>query len=87
MSKVQQLIRPLGSPAQIDTDDYQHNLNGKVVLLGTPAEEGGGGKIVMLEAGAYDGMDICLMAHPTPASGFTPMFARAQATFKFIGHP
>lgn len=33
-------------------------------LLGTPAEEGGGGKVKMLDAGAYDGLDCSLMAHP-----------------------
>lgn len=39
-------------------------LPGRVVLLGTPAEEGGGGKAIMLERGAYKGMDACLMLHP-----------------------
>lgn len=33
-------------------------------LLGTPAEEGGGGKVKLLEAGAYEGLDCSLMAHP-----------------------
>ncbi|KAH7329659.1 hypothetical protein B0I35DRAFT_474233 [Stachybotrys elegans] len=40
---------------------------GRVVLFGTPAEEGGGGKIKMLEAGAYDDVDCSLMAHPSNA--------------------
>ena len=39
----------------------QHNVPGKVVLLGTPAEENGGGKTKLLEAGAYKEMDACLM--------------------------
>jgi metal-dependent amidase/aminoacylase/carboxypeptidase family protein len=39
----------------------QHDIPGKVVLLGTPAEEGGGGKTKLLAAGAYKGMDACLM--------------------------
>lgn len=43
-----------------------HNVPGTVVLLGTPAEEGGGGKIILLERGAYKGMDACLMCHPSP---------------------
>ncbi|KAG1861202.1 hypothetical protein DFJ58DRAFT_905462 [Suillus subalutaceus] len=42
------------------------NIDGKVVLLGTPAEEGGFGKIMLYEKGAYDEMDVCLMCHPTP---------------------
>lgn len=35
-----------------------------IKVLGTPAEEGGGGKIVMLERGAFDGVNAALMAHP-----------------------
>lgn len=37
-----------------------------VRLLGTPAEEGGGGKINLIDAGAYKDVDACLMAHPFP---------------------
>ena len=40
----------------------QANLTVKV--LGTPAEEGGGGKVVMLERGGFDGVHAALMAHP-----------------------
>ncbi|KAI3396561.1 hypothetical protein diail_12085 [Diaporthe ilicicola] len=44
----------------------RHQLTGKVVLFGTPAEEGGGGKIRLLEAGAYrdHGVDVSLISHP-----------------------
>lgn len=37
-----------------------------VMLFGTPAEEGGGGKIEMLDRGAFDGVDFAMMAHPAP---------------------
>jgi amidohydrolase len=37
-----------------------------VTVLGTPAEEGGGGKIVLLERGAFEGVHLALMAHPGP---------------------
>ncbi|GAA4984493.1 amidohydrolase [Kitasatospora paranensis] len=37
-----------------------------VTVLGTPAEEGGGGKIVMLERGAFAGVDVAMMVHPGP---------------------
>jgi amidohydrolase len=40
---------------------------GTVVILGTPGEEGGGGKILMARAGAFDGVDAAMMVHP--ASG------------------
>src|SRR3954452_20307025 len=35
-------------------------------ILGTPAEEGGGGKIYMLERGAFDGVHASMMVHPAP---------------------
>lgn len=43
-----------------------------VRLLGTPAEESGGGKVRMLDAGAYKDVDACLMVHPMPISPDNP---------------
>jgi amidohydrolase len=40
---------------------------GSLVILGTPAEEGGGGKILMGRAGAFDGVDAAMMVHPAGA--------------------
>ncbi len=37
-----------------------------VKVFGTPAEEGGGGKILMLERGAFDGIHAAMMVHPYP---------------------
>ena len=34
------------------------------MVLGTPAEETVGGKVVMVEAGSFDGIDAALIAHP-----------------------
>jgi amidohydrolase len=42
-------------------------LGGRLVILGTPAEEGGGGKIKLIEAGVLDGVDAALMLHPADA--------------------
>ena len=39
-------------------------LDGRVVLLGTPAEEGNSGKELLARAGAFDGLDAAIMAHP-----------------------
>jgi amidohydrolase len=41
-----------------------HTSFATIRLLGTPAEEGGGGKIRLLEQGAYKDVSACLMAHP-----------------------
>lgn len=37
-----------------------------VTVLGTPAEEGGGGKVLMLERGAFDRAHAAMMIHPWP---------------------
>src|SRR5579862_4576717 len=37
-----------------------------VTVLGTPAEEGGGGKVLLLERGAFDGAHAAMMVHPWP---------------------
>ena len=39
-------------------------LLGSIELFGTPAEEGGGGKIKLLQAGAFQGVDAAMMFHP-----------------------
>lgn len=41
----------------------KQGIPGRTQLLGTPAEENGGGKIQLIEAGAYKGVDISLMAY------------------------
>ncbi|HEY3832173.1 MAG TPA: M20 family metallopeptidase [Acidimicrobiia bacterium] len=43
-----------------------------VSVIGTPAEEGGGGKIFLLERGAFDGVHAALMVHPAPIDGLRP---------------
>ena len=40
------------------------DLPGRIEIIGTPAEEGGGGKIRLLEAGVFDGIDATLSSHP-----------------------
>ncbi|MEU7634046.1 M20 family metallopeptidase [Nocardia sp. NPDC049220] len=37
-----------------------------VLVLGTPAEESGGGKVLMLERGAFDDVAMAMMVHPGP---------------------
>lgn len=42
------------------------------MVLGTPAEEGGGGKIKLIENGCFNEVDFCLMAHPKSFSCVYP---------------
>lgn len=44
----------------------------KLSVMGTPAEEGGGGKIIMLDRGGFDGVHAALMIHPSPADVMDP---------------
>ncbi len=50
-----------------------------VRVVGTPAEEGGGGKVVMLERGAFDGVHAAMMIHPWPTD-------RLEATCLAVAH-
>jgi amidohydrolase len=40
---------------------------GRLRLMGTPAEEGGGGKVRMARKGAFDGVAAAMMVHPADA--------------------
>lgn len=63
-------------------------LNGSVELFGTPAEEGGGGKIVMVEKRVFDGLSAAIMAHPGPDTGASVAggyLAAARVTLGFHG--
>ena len=44
-----------------------------VSVVGTPAEESGGGKILLLERGAFAGMHAAMMVHPAPLDIVDPM--------------
>lgn len=43
------------------------DLDATVRVIGTPAEESGGGKVLLLERGVFDGVGIAAMVHPAPA--------------------
>jgi len=59
---------------------------GKVVVLGTPAEEGGGGKVLMLERGAFAGIDAAMMFHPADYTlTARPSLASWRLKVKFLG--
>jgi amidohydrolase len=61
---------------------------GEVVLLGTPAEEGGGGKIAMIQAGVFERVDAALMYHPFDRDLLAhPALASLGLTFEFRGAP
>ncbi|HVX45900.1 MAG TPA: M20 family metallopeptidase [Mycobacteriales bacterium] len=59
---------------------------GRVILLGTPAEEGGSGKEIMARAGAFDGVDVAIMLHPFGYDvAEQPFLGRRQVEITFEG--
>ncbi|GAA4152459.1 M20 family metallopeptidase [Leifsonia shinshuensis] len=57
-----------------------------VEVYGTPAEEGGGGKIELLDRGAFAGLDLALMAHPGPVDvAEARPFAVAHSHIRYDG--
>jgi amidohydrolase len=63
-------------------------VNGQVVFLGTPAEEGGGGKIRMINHGVFKGVDAAMMFHPFDRDMLAhPALASTWLQMKFRGEP
>ena len=58
------LIAMAAMGAALGLQASAQDLPGRVVIIGTPAEEGGGGKIRLLEAGVFSGVDATLSSHP-----------------------
>jgi len=57
-----------------------------VVLLGTPAEEAGGGKVLMLDAGVFDDIAATVMLHPGPIDiAAARSLALSEATISYTG--
>jgi amidohydrolase len=61
------VIAASGLGAGLAAAALAEELGGRVLVLGTPAEEGGGGKVLLADAGALDGVDAAVMVHPADA--------------------
>ncbi|WP_069811858.1 amidohydrolase [Streptomyces sp. TP-A0874] len=80
------LICAAGAGAAIGLAAVADELGLAVRLLGTPAEEEGGGKVLMLERGAFDEVTVAMMVHPgqqddTDPRSSTTSVARFEVTF------
>jgi amidohydrolase len=57
-----------------------------VRVMGTPAEEGGGGKILLLQRGAFAGAHLAMMTHPGPLDiAELPIIAAQQFRIRYTG--
>ncbi len=61
------VIATAGLGAGLAAAALASDLGGRVRIMGTPAEEGGGGKIRMARVGAFAGIDAAMMVHPADA--------------------
>ena len=72
--------------AGIATAAMADELGIRITVLGTPAEEGGGGKVALIDAGAFDDAAASMMIHPSPLDQLDPSFqAREGYTLEFFG--
>ena len=62
------LIGPASLGAALALQSVVAHHGGSVQLIGTPGEEGGGGKVILAEAGIFDGVDAAIMIHPYKSS-------------------
>lgn len=63
-------------------------LEGEIRVIGTPAEEAGGGKRIMVEAGVFDEIDAALMFHPSSKNMVTRgSLASMRLNIEFFGKP
>ncbi|MFF4712763.1 amidohydrolase [Streptomyces eurythermus] len=85
------LIAAAGLGAALVLDAVRDGSAGTVLAVGTPAEEGGGGKALEVEAGVFDGVDAALMFHPGVYDWVrAPLTAQEQYRVAFRGraaHP
>src|ERR687897_632661 len=61
------VIAAAGLGAGLAAAALASDLGGRVLVVGSPAEEGGGGKVRLIDGGAFAGVDAALMVHPADA--------------------
>ncbi|MGE5561119.1 MAG: M20 family metallopeptidase [Chloroflexota bacterium] len=83
------LIGTAGSLAGWALRQAWPDLPGTVQVIGTPAEEGGGGKVIMVEQGVFKGVDAAMMFHPSSGVNLVHRggLACQDVTFTFHGKP
>jgi len=67
----------------------EKKIPGVIRFYGTPAEEGGGGKVYMIRAGVFKDVDVVLSWHPSDENGASlkSSLAIISAKFRFHGKP
>ena len=74
--------------AGIELKNYldRSKMKGTIKVFGTPAEEGGSGKVYMARDGIFEGTDIVMHWHPDSKNSANPYTSLANKTAKFRFH-
>ncbi len=64
----------------------QKKISGTIKVFGTPAEEGGAGKVYMVKEGLFNGVDVVLHWHPGDANSANAASSLANMSAKFRFH-
>src|SRR5690606_12507695 len=82
------LIGTIAATAGIALRRVLDDVPGNVYVMGCPFEEGGGGKIYMIERGVFDPADISIMWHGNNKVVVgNPNIAQSRIDFRFYGKP
>jgi len=82
------LIAAGGVGAYLAAASVVERIGGEVLLVGTPAEEGGSGKIKLIDAGVFEGVDAAMMFHPFDRDILAhPTLTNSYFDFDFHGQP
>ena len=76
-----------GVGAAIALASIADELPGEIVFLGTPAEERGSGKQIMIDDGLFDGLDAALLFHPCDRNHVESSAARVRGRRRRVPRP
>ncbi len=80
-------VASMASAIELKNQLQANKLSGTIKIYGTPAEEGGGGKVYMVRAGLLEGVDVVMHWHPASsnAADAASSLANISAKFRFRG--
>ena len=80
------LIALAGAAAAIGLRAVIDRLPGRIAVVGTPAEEGGGGKVALIGKGGFDDVDAAMMVHPSSRTlAYRSSLASTRVDLEFRG--
>ena len=80
------LIAMTGAAAAIGVRAIIDRIPGRIAVVGTPAEEGGGGKVALIGKGGFDDVDAAMMVHPSSRTlAYRSSLASTRVDIEFRG--